>query len=188
MDTAAPMHTLLPNEFKARILQEAAAFEVPIDPVPVESPEADKSKPIIKLTSFEGSKGLSAQHVFVVGVHENELPKDAVAIKDLEICKFLVSLTRTRKQCHILTTLRFGPVSKQPSSPRAQCGGYLRHLHRRRRQAKIGSQSFCPIVLIYFLNLFDCGRNPVEKTRWALRNGAKPECCQDMALLSGPRQ
>jgi superfamily I DNA/RNA helicase len=75
----------------------------------------DAVKPIIKLTSFEGSKGLSAQHVFVAGVHENELPKDASDIKDLEICKFLVSLTRTRKQCHVLTAFLFSGVQKRPS-------------------------------------------------------------------------
>jgi len=53
--------------------------------------------------------------VFIVGVHENELPKNAVDIKDLEICKFLVSLTRTRKQCHLLTAFRFSGAAKRPS-------------------------------------------------------------------------
>jgi superfamily I DNA/RNA helicase len=109
------MHTLLPEEFKARILKEAEAFHAEPGVIPAAAPEIDKTKPTIKLTSFEGSKGLSAQHVFVVGVHENELPKDAGAIKDLEICKFLVSLTRTRKQCHLLTAFLFSGVSKRPS-------------------------------------------------------------------------
>lgn len=113
--TAAPIHTLLPKEFKVVILKEAESFQASTEAIPVQSPEVDKSKPLIKLTSFEGSKGLSAQHVFVAGVHEKELPKKASDIKDLEICKFLVSLTRTRKQCHLLTTYRFSGAPKRPS-------------------------------------------------------------------------
>jgi superfamily I DNA/RNA helicase len=62
----------------------------------------------IKLTSYEGAKGLSAQHVFLVALHADELPKDADAITDIEICKFLVGLTRTKKKCTFLTTGRFG--------------------------------------------------------------------------------
>ena len=115
VNSVAPMCTLLPEEFKAGILKEAVDFQAQISTLPAQTPEVDKTKPTIKLTSFEGSKGLSAQHVFVVGVHENELPKDSNAIKDLEICKFLVSLTRTRKQCHVLTTFRFSGVSRRPS-------------------------------------------------------------------------
>ena len=113
--TAAPIHTLLPKDFKAAILKEAESFQVSAESIPVQAPEVDQSKPVIKLTSFEGSKGLSAQHVFVVGLHENELPKRISDIKDLEICKFLVSLTRTRKQCHLLTTYRFSGTPKRPS-------------------------------------------------------------------------
>src|SRR2546425_8826066 len=77
-----------------RALQEHRRQGFSAESIPVQAPEVDQSKPVIKLTSFEGSKGLSAQHVFVVGVHENELPKRISDIKDLEICKFLVSLTR----------------------------------------------------------------------------------------------
>jgi superfamily I DNA/RNA helicase len=113
--TGAPIHALLPDELKEKILGEATAFEVEQDAVSPEVPQPDKTKPTVKLTSFEGSKGLSAQHVFVVGVHENELPRNANAIQDLEICKFLVALTRTRKQCHLLITYRFSGVAKRPS-------------------------------------------------------------------------
>jgi superfamily I DNA/RNA helicase len=42
------------------------------------------SEPTIKLTSLEGSKGLQAQHVFVVGMHDGDLPRSAGEIKDLE--------------------------------------------------------------------------------------------------------
>ena len=108
------MHALLPEEFKAGILKEAKTFQRVAEPATAVQ-ELDKSKPSIKLTSFEGSKGLSAQHVFIVGVHENELPKNALDIKDLEFCKFLVSLTSTRKQCHLLTAFRFSGVKMRPS-------------------------------------------------------------------------
>jgi superfamily I DNA/RNA helicase len=67
------------------------------------------------MTSFEGAKGLSAQHVFIVGMHEGELPRDAKNIKDLEICRFLVGLTRVRKKCSILCTRRFAGERKTPS-------------------------------------------------------------------------
>jgi superfamily I DNA/RNA helicase len=69
----------------------------------------------IKLTSYEGSKGLSAQYVFLVGLHERELPKDAARVTDLEICRFVVGLTRTKKKCTVLIAGRFGNVVKQPS-------------------------------------------------------------------------
>jgi superfamily I DNA/RNA helicase len=69
----------------------------------------------IKLTSFEGSKGLSAQHVFIVGLHEGEFPHDSAQITDLEICKLIVALTRTRKQCHLMHTRYFSGKSKRPS-------------------------------------------------------------------------
>jgi len=58
--------------------------------------------PSIKVTTFEGSKGLQAFHVFVVGLHDGFLPKNKNAIEDIEICKFIVALTRTIKQCHLI--------------------------------------------------------------------------------------
>jgi superfamily I DNA/RNA helicase len=65
--------------------------------------EIDKNRPTILLTSFKGCKGLSAGHVFIVGVHNGSIPKDANAITDVEISEFIVALTRTRKQCHIVS-------------------------------------------------------------------------------------
>lgn len=63
----------------------------------------DRKLPTILLTSFKGCKGLSAGHVFIVGVHSGAIPKDAGDIKDVEISQFIVALTRTRKQCHIVS-------------------------------------------------------------------------------------
>lgn len=78
------------------------------DPDPV-----DESEPRIVLTTSVSSKGLQAQHVFVVGVNEDHVPKKG-PLTDDEVCKFLVALTRTRKSCHVLSCGRFGqkPLKK----------------------------------------------------------------------------
>ncbi|MDQ6877509.1 MAG: hypothetical protein M3082_07380, partial [Candidatus Dormibacteraeota bacterium] len=67
----------------------------------------DQDKPRILLTSYKGCKGLSAGHVFIVGVHDGSLPKNRNAMEDREISQFVVALTRTRKQCHILSNKWF---------------------------------------------------------------------------------
>ena len=63
----------------------------------------DKANPSILLSSFVGCKGLSAGHVIIVGANDGSIPKDPSNIMDIEIAKFLVALTRTRKQCHIVS-------------------------------------------------------------------------------------
>ncbi len=63
----------------------------------------DKTKPSILLSSFVGCKGLSAGHVIIVGSNDGSIPKDPTNIRDIEIAQFLVALTRTRKQCHIVS-------------------------------------------------------------------------------------
>ena len=74
-----------------------------------------KTAPVVKITSFEGAKGLSAQHVFIAGLHNGEIPKDPNDVRDLEICKFVVGLTRTRKRCYLIHTSRFAQNRKYPS-------------------------------------------------------------------------
>jgi superfamily I DNA/RNA helicase len=49
-------------------------------------------------------KGRSAQYVFLIGVHSGELPSNARDVRDIEICRFLVGLTRTKRKCSILVT------------------------------------------------------------------------------------
>lgn len=66
-------------------------------------PGIDEKLPTISLTTFKGCKGLSAGHVFIVGVHNECMPKDNGHIDDVEISQFIVALTRTRKRCHILS-------------------------------------------------------------------------------------
>jgi ATP-dependent DNA helicase UvrD/PcrA len=69
----------------------------------------------IKVVSFEGAKGLSAQYVFLIGLHSGELPRNARDVQDIEICRFLVGMTRTKKKCSILVTTRFGEQVKRRS-------------------------------------------------------------------------
>jgi hypothetical protein len=47
---------------------------------------------------------------------DGELPHDPTSIKDLEICKFVVALTRTRKKCTLIHTRNFAGKWKKPSS------------------------------------------------------------------------
>jgi len=68
-----------------------------------EEEQIDKTKPSILLSSFVGCKGLSAGHVIIVGANDGSIPKNPSKIKDIEIAQFLVALTRTRKQCHIVS-------------------------------------------------------------------------------------
>src|SRR5262249_54080020 len=109
-----PLVGLTPAEYRDRILTEAAAYEQPAEVTPAVL-EVDPALPTIKFVSFEGSKGLSAQHVFVVGLHEGDLPRQPAAVDDLEVCKLIVAITRTRKQCHLVYARRWGNNWKRPS-------------------------------------------------------------------------
>jgi superfamily I DNA/RNA helicase len=71
--------------------QDAPATEEP----PLETPS-------IRMTSFEGAKGMSAQHVFVLGLEDGRFPARRNAIKSIDVRRMIVALTRTRKQCYLL--------------------------------------------------------------------------------------
>jgi hypothetical protein len=43
------------------------------------------------------------------------LPRRLAAADDLEVCKMIVAVTRTRKQCHLLYTRRWGKIGRRPS-------------------------------------------------------------------------
>lgn len=77
--------------------------------------EVDTAQPTILLTSYKGCKGLSAGHVFIVGANDGEMPRNPSRITDVEASQFLVALTRTRKQCHVIS-------NKWYSSPKAPSG------------------------------------------------------------------
>lgn len=115
-DDTSRLVDVLPDEYRERVLVELDAYE------PREEVDVDAETPApadvhaVRVTSFEGAKGLSAQHVYIAGLHNGELPHDPASIKDLEICKFVVGLTRTRKKCTLIHTRNFAGHWKSPSS------------------------------------------------------------------------
>lgn len=73
-----------------------------------ESSEESSDKKIkIKLTTYLGAKGLSANHVFVLGLENGILPRDPCNISDDEACQFIVLLTRARKSLNLLVSKTF---------------------------------------------------------------------------------
>lgn len=111
VEAGEPLIEVIPREYRDGILAEATS----VTAEPEETPEAEPSAVPIKVTSFEGAKGLSAQHVFIAGLHDGEIPHDPAAVQDIEICKFVVGLTRTRKRCTLVHTGHFATSWKQPS-------------------------------------------------------------------------
>jgi superfamily I DNA/RNA helicase len=105
-----PLFDAVPEGIRTRVLEEAKAWTGDDD-----AENEDGAVPAVKITSYEGSKGLSAQHVFLIGLHSGDIPRNAEDIKDIEICRLLVALTRTKKKCSILVTKRFGESFKQRS-------------------------------------------------------------------------
>jgi superfamily I DNA/RNA helicase len=104
----------LPGAYRTAVLAEAREWMAKRKPEETDDASA-ATVPKIKVTSFEGAKGLSAQYVFIIGMHSGEMPKNAGNVQDIEICRFLVGLTRTKKKCSVLTTKRFGDQFKQRS-------------------------------------------------------------------------
>lgn len=105
---------VIPEHVREAVLDEVRAFVEQRAKEPKEVEAKAASKPI-KLTSYEGSKGLSAQYVFLIGVHADELPRNAAAPQDIEICKFLVGLTRTKKKCSVVVANNFAGKLMRPS-------------------------------------------------------------------------
>jgi superfamily I DNA/RNA helicase len=72
------------------------------------TPDDDHAAPSIICTSLISSKGLSAGYVFIVGFNNGALPRHPHAVTDGEVCQFLVGLSRTRKECHVVSVGRLG--------------------------------------------------------------------------------
>lgn len=84
-----------------------------------EAVQLDKTKPTVLVTTFQAAKGLSGGHVFVVGMNEGSLPEQP-QVTDEDVRLFLVALTRTRKQCHLMWLRYYGlrrgrPIRRLPS-------------------------------------------------------------------------
>ena len=108
-----PMIDVMPGKYREKILAEARRMES-VSEGNEGDRELGETVSMVKVTSFEGAKGLSAQHVFIAGLHNGEIPRDPDNVRDLEICKFVVGLTRTRKRCYLIHTGRFGGQRKRP--------------------------------------------------------------------------
>ena len=78
-------------------------------------PEEEPLLPSIMFTSLLGAKGLSAAHVFVVGMCNGHFPRDTTPTDD-EICQFIVALSRTRKACHLVSTTHLGGATLAAST------------------------------------------------------------------------
>ncbi len=112
-----PLSKCITSDYKERLLAEVDewAQESKDDKQQNRNKEDSEHKSIM-VTSFEGAKGLSAQHVFIAGLHNGDMPRDPNDIQDMEICRFLVGLTRTRKQCNLIHTGRFAGQRKLKSA------------------------------------------------------------------------
>ncbi len=107
-----PLFGEIEESYRDTLLLEANNW---VKPEEIVTNQVPQGQPTIKLTSYEGAKGLSAQFVFIVGLHNGDIPRDPDHIKEMEIFRFLVALTRTRKQCYILWTYRFAGKPMKPS-------------------------------------------------------------------------
>ena len=113
-ETGVPLSEVIPGEDRGTVLKEAEEWAARRASEKVKGDEA-ATVPSIKVTSFEGAKGLAAQYVFLIGLHSGDMPRNAADVEDIEICRFLVGLTRTKKKCAILVTKRFGEHFKRRS-------------------------------------------------------------------------
>ncbi|MEA2074642.1 MAG: AAA family ATPase [Euryarchaeota archaeon] len=68
----------------------------------------EMGQPSIKLTTFQGCKGLSGGFVFIVGLNDGTMPVKPYSPTDNEVCQFIVALTRARKKCYLISNRGFG--------------------------------------------------------------------------------
>lgn len=78
--------------------------------------DSDIQAPTIVCSTMVGAKGLSAEHVFIVGFNNEHFPLHAESITDYEVCCLLVALSRTRTQCHIVSCDRWKGQKVQTSA------------------------------------------------------------------------
>jgi superfamily I DNA/RNA helicase len=100
-----------------RSIDDVRAFLKVDDPDALDDAPADddEEQPDILFTSLVGSKGLSAEHVFIVGMNNKHFPRNAAAITDDEICSLIVALSRTRKRCYVISFRFFAAGGLAPS-------------------------------------------------------------------------
>jgi ATP-dependent DNA helicase UvrD/PcrA len=81
-----------------------------------EDAEAEDEGPTIVCTSQVGAKGLSAEHVFIVGMVNGDIPRDPNNVTDDEVCQLIVGLSRTRKACDLVSARNWLGAWKKESA------------------------------------------------------------------------
>lgn len=81
-----------------------------------EESELDEGIPTIVCTSMSGAKGMSAAYVFIVGMLDGHFPRDATNPTNSEVRKLLVSLTRTRVRCYLVSCRNYAGNWVDPST------------------------------------------------------------------------
>ncbi|MCJ7804270.1 hypothetical protein MUP35_00850, partial [Patescibacteria group bacterium] len=114
---------LLPKRYRERYLLSIKEY-FPRDNHELDSNETERpgSKKIrIKLTTCLGSKGLSALHVMAMEFHNGIIPnsKNGSIITDDDIYRCIVTLTRAKRSCSLITFKEFnkteGKLIERPS-------------------------------------------------------------------------
>jgi superfamily I DNA/RNA helicase len=98
-----------PLEAAVSLNIEQIREELALDQDVVDESEApsDPDAAMIVCSTMVSAKGLSAEHVFIVGFNNDHLPRHPQAITNYEVCCLLVALSRTRKQCHVVSCGRW---------------------------------------------------------------------------------
>jgi superfamily I DNA/RNA helicase len=107
MDVGMINERVLIDYFKADLENIKQEFAERSETANSSSADSKQKNLTIKMTTFEGCKGLEANHVFILGLNDEILPSSVSKINDREICQLIVSMTRTRKQCHLISFKRF---------------------------------------------------------------------------------
>lgn len=101
-----PLFNIIPQSYKEKYLSKAGDYFSKTDSQSDQHIEEAANKRIrVKLTTHLGAKGLSALHVIVQEFHNGVLPNDKTgkSISDEDICKLIVSLTRAKRSCSLVT-------------------------------------------------------------------------------------
>jgi hypothetical protein len=103
-------------------IREKIAPAMPVEPTEEEDEEveivaahrgAQPEEPTIICTSLIGAKGLSAGYVFFVGCLDDYASTPS-GVTDDDVCRFIVALSRTRKELHLISC---GVYQRLPATP-----------------------------------------------------------------------
>lgn len=100
----------------------------------------DSLEPTILCTTLMGAKGLSAEHVFVVGAMRGHFPARDDDPTDTEIRQFLVALSRARTACQVVWCKRLGrPAEGQRRWPEVPDCCFVRWIANQSRRIEIAA-------------------------------------------------